>query len=94
MSEKTVQLDIPLLLPEIENARDECVHHLEREVENRRGVIRAHVVYNGDPAKLCIHYSPELVSLAVVQRIARAAGAELNPLRRSRCSRRRRRAGR
>ena len=77
MSEKTVELDIPLLLPEIESARDECVHRLERDLENRRGVLRTHVKYNGDPARLCIHYDPDLVSLAVVRRIARDAGAEL-----------------
>lgn len=77
MSEKTVELEIPLLLPEIESGRDECVHRLERELESRRGVLRAHVKYNGDLAQLCIHYNPDLISLATVRRIARDAGTEL-----------------
>jgi len=76
MNEKTIEIDIPLLLPEIESARDACVRRLEQDLEHRRGVLRTHVKYNGEPAHLCIHYNPELVSLAAVERIARDAGAE------------------
>ncbi|HZD11779.1 MAG TPA: heavy metal translocating P-type ATPase [Candidatus Binatia bacterium] len=77
MKENTLKLDIPLLLPQIDDARDACVHRLERELENSRGVVRAHVKYNGEPAQLCIHYDPDLTSLAAVRRIAREAGADL-----------------
>ncbi|MFW6184158.1 MAG: heavy metal translocating P-type ATPase [Chloroflexota bacterium] len=77
LKEKIVELDIPLLLPELESGRDECVHRLEQELENHRGVLRAHVKYNGEPAQLCIHYNPDLISLAAVRRIARDAGTEL-----------------
>lgn len=77
MSEQTVKLDVPLLLPQIESARDECVRRLETDLQNRRGVLHTHVVYNGDPVQLCIHYDPDLVSLAAVRRMARDAGAEL-----------------
>lgn len=77
MNEKTIELDIPLLLPEIESGRDACVHRLERDLENHRGVLRTHVKYNGEPPQLCIHYNPDLILLATVSRIARDAGAEL-----------------
>lgn len=77
MTEKTIKLDIPILLPQLESAKDECVHRLEQELANQRGVLRAHVSYNDEPARLCIHYDPDLISLGAVQRIASAAGAEL-----------------
>lgn len=77
MSEQTVELEIPVLLPQIEDARDECVNRLEHELQSRRGVLHTHVLYNGQPARLCIHYDPVLISLAAVRRMARDAGAEL-----------------
>lgn len=75
--EQTVQLDIPVLLPQIEDTRDGCVRRLEEALEARRGVLRAHVVENGAVDRLCVHYDPDLVTLAAVKRIARNAGAVL-----------------
>jgi Cd2+/Zn2+-exporting ATPase len=44
-----------------------------------RGVVRAHTVDGaaGD-GELCLHYDPEMVTLAQVERLARAAGARLS----------------
>jgi Cd2+/Zn2+-exporting ATPase len=77
VNERTVEISIPLLLPEINSAADKCVHRLEQQLENHRGVLRAHVKHESDPPCLCIHYDPDLVSLPAVKRIARSAGAEL-----------------
>lgn len=75
-NEQTIQLDIPLLLPEIENARDDCIVRLEEMLENHRGIRRVHVTHNTEPTQLCLHYNPNLIPLAAVERIAREAGAE------------------
>ena len=76
MTAKTIELDIPLLLPEIESEQDRCVVKLERMLLARKGIFRAHVKA-GDPARLCIHYDPNQISLEDVERAARGSGGML-----------------
>ncbi len=75
MSEQTIQLDIPLILPDIEDARDDCLTKLNQMLENHRGIQRVHVNYDADPPQLCLHFDPNLISLATVERMARDAGS-------------------
>ena len=76
MTEQTLQLDIPLLVPEIEDVLDDCLRQLERLLENRRGIHRVHVTENAKTPKLCLHYDPNLISLAAVERAARETGSQ------------------
>jgi Cd2+/Zn2+-exporting ATPase len=46
--EQRTRLDLPLLLPEVKDARDACVTRLIRLLERRPGVERAHVVLPGE----------------------------------------------
>jgi Cd2+/Zn2+-exporting ATPase len=73
--EKTIELDIPLLTPDIDDTQDDCLCHLESALQNQRGILRAHIKYDKKPPQLCLHYNPNLISLATVQRIAREAGS-------------------
>lgn len=75
LREQTVQLDIPIVLPDIKDARDDCVARLEHTLENHGGIRRVHVKHEADPAQLCLHYDPNLISLAAVERVARDAGS-------------------
>ena len=70
------QLDLPVLLPEVPDERDDCVERLIADLEAREGFERAHVVAPSDeePAKLCIHYDPEVLSLARIRQISERAG--------------------
>jgi Cd2+/Zn2+-exporting ATPase len=79
MTEPTkLRLDLPLLLPDIDSARDGCVARLVESLQGRTGVTEAHVVGPDGPApELCIHYDPDVVSLGRVRELAHAAGAEL-----------------
>jgi Cd2+/Zn2+-exporting ATPase len=76
MTEKTIELAIPVLAPEIESGHDGCLERLEMALQHHKGILRAHVEYEKAPAQLCIHYDPNLISLAAVQRMAMQAGAE------------------
>ena len=76
MSESTIQLDIPLLLPELEDSRDACLVQLEKALQYRKGIQRVHIRPEEEPAQLCLHYDPNLISLAAVRRLARQAGSE------------------
>ncbi|MDX1688855.1 MAG: heavy metal translocating P-type ATPase, partial [Candidatus Promineifilaceae bacterium] len=75
MTEETVQLDIPLLLPEIQDARDACVRRLQAELQTRKGILHSHVEIDKEPPQLCIHFDPDHISLTAVHRLARRAGA-------------------
>ena len=48
MKPRPVRLDLPLLLPDIKDERDECVARLLNLLERRDGVTRAHVVQAGE----------------------------------------------
>lgn len=74
-----LRLDLPLLLPDVPDARDACVSRLEATLAGTPGVVRTHVVNPDDPetAALCLHYDPGLLTLEEVRRIAEAAGATL-----------------
>ena len=72
-----IQLDIPLVLPDIPDANDACVARLTSNLAARPGIEKAHIVpAEGDkPALLCIHYDPGILSLSRIRDIARGAGA-------------------
>ena len=46
--ERSTRLDLPLLLPEVEEEQDECIARLVRLLERRDGVLRVHVVRAGE----------------------------------------------
>jgi Cd2+/Zn2+-exporting ATPase len=77
MEEKTLQLDIPLLIPGLTNHQDACLERLETSLKDQRGIQRAHVERQNDPQVLCLHYNPSLTSLEQVQRIAERTGAKI-----------------
>ena len=77
MTEKTIDLDIPLLLPGVTDERDACLDRLEAALQNQKGLQRAHVERDKTPIDLCLHYDPDLLSLADVKRLAERAGAQI-----------------
>src|SRR5512139_3456005 len=77
MNEKTIDLDIPLLLPGVTDERDACLDRLEAALQNQKGLQRAHVERDKTPIDLCLHYDPDLLSLADVKRLAERAGAQI-----------------
>jgi Cd2+/Zn2+-exporting ATPase len=78
MTEK-LRLDIPILLPGILDGADACVARLTSEIQGRDGVEEVHVVGAGadGPAKLCIHYDPEVMSLPRIREFVTSAGARI-----------------
>ena len=53
-----LELDIPVLLPQVPDAADACVGRLVSTLSAKPGVERAHVLPadGSTPAKLCIHF--------------------------------------
>ena len=74
-----LRLDLPVLLPDAPDARDDCARRLTDELSATPGVERAHVVpaEGGHPAQLCLHYDPDVVALPRLRRAAERAGAQI-----------------
>jgi len=77
MSEKTVEIEIPLLLPEIQNENDDCLVRLIDALRRRIGILHVHVEYEMAPACLCVHFNPNLISLKNVRKLAQKIGSTL-----------------
>ncbi|NOZ50446.1 MAG: cadmium-translocating P-type ATPase [Chloroflexi bacterium] len=72
-----LQLDLSFLLPDMD-AGDRCVNMLTQQLASTRGLSEAHIVREDGTAKLCLHYDPNLLSLAKIERMAEQAGAEIS----------------
>ena len=71
-----LQLDLPVLLPQIPNERDQCVTRLLSALNAESGIEKVHLK-EGSPPEVCIHYDPDQLALAKVKAIAKQAGAEI-----------------
>lgn len=74
-----LQLDLPVLLPDLPDQRDQCIQRLIDLLDERPGIDNVHIrpAEKGQPDQLCIHYDPRTISLERVQTLARQSGAEL-----------------
>ena len=75
--EKTIELEIPLLLPGVQSEKDECLARLEIALQDHRGILRAHLERDKTPVDLCLHYDPNLLTMTKVKRIAERAGTQI-----------------
>ncbi|VTY34754.1 putative cadmium-transporting ATPase [Xylophilus ampelinus] len=78
MSNK-LELDLPLVLPEVPDVADACVQRLLRTLGAKSGVDKVHVLpaTQSGAAKLCIHFDPVALTLERVREMVRAAGAQI-----------------
>lgn len=75
--ERTLELDIPILLPTVQDVQDQCVARLQDLMAGKRGILNAHLHLDRTPIQLCVHYDPDLVTIESVQSMARRAGAQI-----------------
>ena len=75
--EKTIELEIPLLLPGVESEKDECLARLEIALQDHKGILKAHLERDKTPVDLCLHYDPNLLTMTQVKRIAERAGTQI-----------------
>jgi Cd2+/Zn2+-exporting ATPase len=72
-----LQLNLTVLLPGID-AGDQCTHLLTDRLAGVRGVELAHIIDANGTAELCLHYDPNLVPLAKLERLALDTGAQID----------------
>lgn len=76
---KKLKLEIPLILPEVPDEKDQCVQELISLLQEQKGLEEVHVSEASDDGvpQLCFHYDPELISIDRVRSIARQTGAAI-----------------
>ena len=74
---KRVRLDLPVLLPEIPDARDACVARLKAILSRHRGIEHAHLDEMDGRTILCVQYDPDSLTVDDVTHLARSAGAQV-----------------
>lgn len=74
---KKVRIDLPVLLPDVPDARDACVARLQALLSQTGGIEKTHIIENAGLAHLCLHYDPNAVTIDEVQRLAQLAGADV-----------------
>ena len=73
-----VRLELPLVLPEIDDPNDPCIDRLIGLLEGRPGVEHVHMktLENAQPV-LCLHYDPAVINVSRLRDLVRAIGARL-----------------
>ncbi|HMO01506.1 MAG TPA: heavy metal translocating P-type ATPase [Oligoflexia bacterium] len=72
-----IEISLPLLLPNIPDKKDECVTRLENVLRGKSGIEKVHTVERDGKFLLCLHYNPQIIPLAQVERLAQTAGAQI-----------------
>ena len=73
-----VRLELPLVLPEVDDPRDPCIGRLIGLLQGRPGVERVHVkTSKGEAPLLCLHYDPAVITVGRVRELVSAVGAQL-----------------
>ncbi len=73
-----VRLELPLVLPEVDQAHDPCVGRLIGLLTGRPGVEHVHIkTQEGSPPLLCLHYDPALITVSRLRELVSAVGAQL-----------------
>jgi Zn2+/Cd2+-exporting ATPase len=77
MAASKPSLELPILLPPIEDERDQCVERLQEQLKQHKGIEAVHLRFQGGQALLCLHYDPDHVTLERVKHLATRAGASV-----------------
>lgn len=72
-----LKLDLPVVLPPEAAHADPCLHRLLTTVRARPGVLDAHVDTTDAVPRLCVHFDASVLAPSAVEKLVRAAGAEL-----------------
>ena len=73
-----LRLDLPLVLPDVDDAKDRCVTRLIASMSGRPGIAEAHVMKRAEgELQLCVHYDPATIPLARVRELVQSVGAQL-----------------
>lgn len=79
MTVEKIKISLDILLPDVPDEKDACVHRMISELSARKGIDKIHIVPAEGQSKsqLCFHYDPQVISVDAVQKMAEQAGATI-----------------
>ena len=73
-----LRLDLPLVLPDVDDPEDRCVGRLTEALTGRPGIDTAHIVRSpANDFQLCVHYDPAVISLSRLRELVSSVGGRL-----------------
>ena len=73
-----LRLDLPLVLPGVDDAEDRCVGRLTDALTGRPGIEEAHIVgAGGGSPQLCVHFDPNEITFGRVRELVQSVGVQL-----------------
>lgn len=77
---KKLQIEIPLILPEVPDDKDPCVQDFIKLLDGQKGIEKVHVEQNSDSdvPHLCFHYNPAEISISQIRKIAKQIGSSIS----------------
>ena len=77
---KKLQIEIPLLLPEVPDDKDPCVQDFIKLLEGEKGIEKVHVkqINESDVPHLCFHYNSAEISISRIRKIAKQIGSSIS----------------
>jgi Cd2+/Zn2+-exporting ATPase len=75
-----LQIEIPLILPEIPDDKDRCVQDFIELLKEQKGIEKVHVEQNSDSdvPHLCFHYNSAEISISQIRKIAKQIGSSIS----------------
>lgn len=73
---KKLQIEIPIILPNAIDEKDQCIQKLLSHLKLEDGIDQVHV-NDSSPPEICIHYNPNVIGVKKVKQIAAQNGAIL-----------------
>lgn len=77
-AEDTLHLEIPLLLPEVEDEKDACIERLLERMKNRQEIKNVHIEHRNGAAFFCLHFDPSYLTIEKVRRVSEQEGAAIS----------------
>lgn len=74
---KKLQIKIPLILPELSDEKDQCVHRLIDQLQDHDGLEKIHIADDNETPKLCFHYNPQIISIERIQSLISQTGTAI-----------------
>ncbi len=77
---KKLQIEIPLILPEVPDDKDACVQDFIQLLEGHKGIEKVHVkkIAGSDVPHLCFHYNSAEISISRIRIIAKQIGSSIS----------------
>ena len=70
MSEDTIHIEVPILIPGLTHKEDGCLARLKSAFENKKGIFRAQVKNHQTPLLLELRYDPAQFNIETIRKIA------------------------